>query len=154
VKGQHGVSKMESGLQLDVLYQDSDLAKIRVSASNDVFGGTADVYLGLGQLAEVAAQLEGFPTGFEDSREITLGSFEPQSAGGGVSMRFYCVDRSGHAYVETKIESDQDSAGKVQSAILLVPIEASAVDLFVDELRRVNSGKATTACLKTTAPVR
>ena len=138
---------METGFQFDVLYRDSDLVKVRVSAWNGAFAGTSDVYLGIGQLGEIAKQLQGFAKSVSDTREVMLGTFGPESAGGGVSMRLYCVDRSGHAYVETKMESDQDAAGKVESVTLLVPIEAGAVDCFGDELRRLDTGAAQTASL-------
>lgn len=97
---------MEPGFQFGVIYRDNDLVKLRVSAWNGAFGGTSDVYLRVSQLNEVAEQLEGFPNSISDSREIILGTFDPESAGGGVYMRFYCTDRSGHAHVDVKIESD------------------------------------------------
>src|ERR1700722_4810161 len=105
---------MDIGFQVSVVYRDDDLVKVRVTAWNGLFGGTAEVYLGIGQLAEVAAQVQGFPRNLSDNREVILGSFGPDSAGGCIWMRFSCIDRSGHAYVETKIESDHDSAGKAQ----------------------------------------
>ena len=83
-----------------------------------------------------------------------MGTFGPESGGGGVSMRFYCVDRSGHACVDTKIESDRDSAGRVQSAMLLMPIEAGSVDSFVDEMFNLDRGAAKTACLRATLVLR
>jgi hypothetical protein len=82
-----------------------------------------------------------------------LGTFGTESAGGGMSMRFRCIDRSGHAFVETKIESDRDSGGRVQSATLLLPIEAGAVDSFVDDLCRLDAGTAATAYLRATVAV-
>ncbi len=144
---------MEMGFQFEVLYRDNDLLKVRVSAWNGTFGGAADVYLGTNQLGEVATHLRGFPKSISDIREVILGTFDPKSAGGGVNMRLYCVDRTGHAYVETKIESDRDSAGRVQSATLLVPIEAGAVDSFVDELLKLDTGAVATACLRATVAV-
>jgi hypothetical protein len=140
----------EIGFQFSVLYRDNDLVKVRVSASNSVFRGVADLYLGTDQLSEVATQLRGFPKSVSDIREVTLGTFGPDSAGGGVSMRFYCIDRSGHACVETRIEADRDSTGRAQSAVLLVLIEASGVDSFVEELRRLNAGTAAAAYLRAT----
>jgi hypothetical protein len=145
---------METGFQFDVLYRDNDVVKVRVSASNSVFRGTADVYLGTGRLGEVAKALQGFPRSISDTREVLLGSFDPESAGGGVSMRLYCIDRSGRVYVETNIESDQDSGGRVQSAMLFVPIEPAAIDAFVDDLRSLDSGATTTAYLRATAASR
>jgi hypothetical protein len=138
----------EIGFQFRVLYRDNDLVKVRASAWNGVFGGAADVYLGSGRLGEIASQLRGFPEGSSDSREITLGTIGSESAGGGMSMHFYCIGQSSHAFVETNIESDCDSKGKVQSARLLLPIEANAIDLFVAELRRLDIGTAATACLR------
>jgi hypothetical protein len=143
-------SDMETGFKFDLLYRDNDLVKVRVSAGNSTFGGTADVYLRTGQLGELASQLQGFPKTLSDTRQVLLGTFDPESAGGGVSMRFYCVDRSGHIRVETKIESDGDSAGRVQSAMLLVPIEPGAIDLFVEDLRGLDAGVTATACLRAT----
>lgn len=145
------IMEMQTGVQCEVLYRDNDLDKIRVSAWNGFFGGAADVYLPAGQLGEVASQLQGFPKNVIDNREVTMGTFDPESAGGGVSMRFFCIDRSGHAYVEMKIESDRDVSGRVQSAMLLVPIEASAIDAFISELHRLDTGEAATACLRASA---
>ena len=56
-----------------------------------------------------------------------------------MSTRFYCVDGSGHSYVDSRIESDYDSARKSQSAVLSLPIEAAAVDSLVEELRCLNA---------------
>src|SRR5438552_6861126 len=124
---------MEIGFEFKVIYSDVHLIQVRIFVWNGAFGGTADVYLGFDQLEEVAKKLQGFPNQLSDAREVMLGDF----AGGGVSMKFYCVDRSGHAYVECKIQSDRDSEGRVQSATLFIPVEAAAVDSFVEELRRV-----------------
>ncbi|HMK29698.1 MAG TPA: hypothetical protein VK473_08455 [Terriglobales bacterium] len=146
-------AREEIGLQLKVLYRDSDLIKARVFAWNGTFGGISDIYLAIDQLAGVAEQLQGFPQGISDSREVMLGTFDPTSAGGGMSMRFYCIDRSGRAYVDTKIESDQDSSGGVQSVALSLPIEGGAVDSFVGELRSLDAGERATAYLRGTASV-
>jgi hypothetical protein len=52
---------MELGFQLTALWNDADVIEIRVTAWNGLFGGTADVYVAIGQLGKIAAQLEGFP---------------------------------------------------------------------------------------------
>lgn len=124
------------------------MIKVRVSAWNGLFGGASDVYVGVDQLGEAAAQLEGFPKTLSDVREVMLGAFGPEYAGGGVSMRFYCADGSGHSYVDSRIESDYESARKSQSAVLSLPIEAAAVDSFVEELRCLNAERKGAAHLK------
>jgi hypothetical protein len=40
-------------------------------------------------------------------------------------MRFYCADRAGHAYVESKIESESESACVVQCAVISMPLSAN-----------------------------
>ena len=144
---------MEPGFQFRVLYRDNDLLKVRISAWNGSFGGEGDVYIGTDELGIIGAQLRGFPNSISDIREVVLGDFDSESAGGGVKMRFYCVDRAGHAYVDAKIESDRDSVGRVQSATLSAPIEANAVDSFVDDLRSLDLGTAATASLRATVAV-
>jgi len=141
---------MDIGFQFEVIYKDRDFLEVRVSAWNGTFGGMADVYVGIGRLEETAETLKGFPNRLSDTREITLGGFGPDSAGGAVSMRFYCRDASGHAYIESRIESDSSSGKPMQSVSLSLPIEATAVDTFVDELRRLGSNKSGVAHLERT----
>jgi hypothetical protein len=126
---------MEIGLQLEVIYQDNDLVEVRVSAWNSLFGGSSDVYLNKGELRELAGKLRGFPNS--------------PSAGGRVLINFHCTDGSGHAHVEAKIESN-DAAGSRQSAILFLPIEASAVDSFVDALSGLEESVNAAAFLTST----
>ncbi len=139
---------MDIGFRFEVIYKDSYLLEVRLSAWNGAFGGAADLYVGIGQLEETAAKLKGFPNHPSDTREVILGDFGPKSAGGGVSMRFYCTDASGHASVESKIESDSLSGKPAQCVTLSLPIEAAAVDSFVDELRRLGADGTGIARLK------
>jgi hypothetical protein len=139
---------MDIGFRFEVIYKDSDLLEVRISAWNGAFGGTADVCARIGQLEETAAKLKGFPNHASDTREVILGDFGPKSAGGGLSMRFYCTDSSGHASVESKMESASLPSKPVQCVILSLPIEAAAVDLFVDELRRLGADRAGIARLR------
>lgn len=138
----------EVGFQLDVLWHDEDLFDIRASAWNGAFGGVAEMYVAIGGLEEIAAKLSGFPRDPKDIREIVLGAFGREFAGGAVSMKFYCVDRAGHVYVESKIESESESAGVVQYAIICMPVEAAAIDSFVCDLRRLEKDRQGTAILE------
>jgi hypothetical protein len=139
---------MDVGFQFEVIYKDAHLLEVRISAWNGSFGGAAEVYVGLDQLEETAKKLQRFPRDPSDVRDVTFGAFGPKSAGGGVSMRFYCADRAGHTYVDSKIESDYDSAGKAQSVIMTLTIEPAAVDSFVEELGRLGADQAGKAYLK------
>ena len=137
----------EVGLRVDVVWHDEDVFIIRVSVWNGQFGGTAETYVAIGDLNEMAKKLSGFPRSPADAREIVVGSFGREFAGGAASMRFYCADSAGHAYVEVKIESEFESAGVVQYVIISMPIEAAAVDLFVGDLSRLETERSGTAML-------
>lgn len=139
---------MEAGLRFEIIYKDVHLVEVRVSAYNGLFDGVADVYVGLGDLEETAETLRGFPSNLSDVREVTFGGFGPKSGGGAVSMRFYCSDGVGHTYLDSKIESDHDSAGKAQSAFMTLAFEPAALDSFVEDLRRLGVEKAGQAYLK------
>jgi hypothetical protein len=67
---------MKLGIHISVLYNDEHLLKLRVSASNGVFAGQADVYADSDALAEMAGTLKGFPNGRDDEREFEMGTFD------------------------------------------------------------------------------
>ena len=138
---------MNIGFQFDVTYKDNELIELRTSAWNGAFGGRADVYVGIAQLQVIASSLRGFPSHPADTREVMFGAFGPGSAGGGVSMRFHCADGSGHAYVESTIESGEKTASVPETVTLLLPIEASAVDAFVEQLHHLSVNAVGTALL-------
>src|ERR1700685_3357886 len=133
------------GIRFEVVYKDVHLVEVRISAWNGTFGGTSDVYIGQDRLGKTAAEIRGFPRNPADVREIMLGS--NSGPGNHVSMRFYCTDSSGHASVDSTIKSAPDAAGKIQSATFSLPIEALAVDSFVEDLQRLSSSAAGVAIL-------
>jgi hypothetical protein len=136
------------GLELELIWKDEDMFELRVSAWNGSFGGVANICVGIGRLKEIASRLSGFPTNPSDEREIVLGTFGREFAGGAARMRFYCADRAGHAYLESKIESEFESVGVVQNVVISMPIEAAAVDVFVEELGQMEAQASGTARLK------
>ena len=136
------------GFEFQVIWFDSDAIELCVSAWNGTFGGTADIYEAIGDLEEAAAQLRGFPRNPSDRREIILGNFDRKYAGGGVKMRFHCIGGAGHSFVEATIDSNCETAGTFQTAMLSMPVEAASVDVFVQELQRVGANRAGKAYLK------
>jgi hypothetical protein len=139
---------MDVGFKFRVLWHGTDVINLGVSAWNGAFGGLADIYEGIGDLRVAAAQLHGFPKNPEDTRELVFGNFDRKYAGGGVRMRFHCVDGAGHAYVEATIDSNCQSGGTVQTVLLAMPVEAAAVDTFIRELERLEDEREGTAHLK------
>ncbi len=138
----------EVGFRVEIIYADADLNEIRVSAWNGAFGGATDIYVKIGGLAELAAKLTGFPRDPSDVREFILGEFGREFEGGAVSMKFYCIDQAGHAYVESRIESNTESARVWQAATLAMPVEAAGIDRFVEDLRLLEKEKVGVALLE------
>jgi len=143
-----GVKFMYIGFEFRVVWHDNDVINLCVSAWNGAFGGLAEIYEGIGDLREAAAQLRGFPKNPSDIREVVFGNFDRKCAAGGLRMRFHCVDGAGHAYVEATIDSNYKSGGTVQTVVLAMPVEAAAVDSFVQELERLEAEKAGAAHLQ------
>jgi hypothetical protein len=145
-------SAMDTGFRFEIIWNDNDVFEVRAAAWNGQFGGAADVYVQIGGLAAAAAKLEGFPNEPSDTREILFGAFGADWAGGAVSMRFYCKDAAGHAFVEARIESDYNGAHTAQSVHLFAAIEATAVDTFAIELRRLETNLRGIAVLRASGP--
>jgi hypothetical protein len=139
---------MYVGFKFRVLWHDDDVLNLGISAWNGAFGGLAEIYAGIGDLRDAAAQLRGFPKNPADMREVVFGNLDRKWAGGGVKMRFHCVDGAGHAYVEATIDSNCQSGGTVQNVVFAMPVEAAAVDSFVQELERLEDERAGAAHLK------
>jgi hypothetical protein len=139
---------MDIGFELQLIWHDNDVLNLRISAWNGAFGGVAEVYEAIGDLQAAATQLRGFPNSPADRREVIFGNFDRKFAAGGVSMRFHCIDRSGTAYVEATIDAKYETGGTVQTVVLAMPVEAAAVDKFVEELERLESNRSGTARLR------
>src|SRR5579884_290996 len=112
--------EMEIGLTIGVVYQDNDLIEVRVCVWNGKFGGATNAYVGVGELEEAAVKLRGFPTHAADTREIVLGAFGSDSAGGGVRIRLRCTDAAAHISAKVDIESEHGDAGTFESATLFL----------------------------------
>ena len=49
-------------------------------------------------------------------------------------MHFYCTGGAGHAHVEATFNAGSEVAGTIQTALLSMPLEAAAIDAFVQQL--------------------
>ena len=138
---------MHPGVILEAVYSDDDLIEVIASATNGAFAGATSVYVGIGELETAASTLAGFPASPRDVRDLALGAFGREWAGGGVSLRFYCVDGAAHAFVNVRIESHIEHGGVVQTTNLAIPIEPAAVDVFVAEMRKLGESRRGSASL-------
>lgn len=128
------------GIEFEVVWSDQDVIELRVRCSSGSFYGDTRMYSGHDGLPNMADILSGFPLDAKDSRTVELGTFDPSMAGGGIHMRFYCVDAVGHAAVLAKLRTDHcKSMGEAQSVCLYIPVEAGAIDGFVTQARSLGS---------------
>jgi hypothetical protein len=67
-------------------------------------------------------------------------------------MRFWCKDAAGHTFVEARIEFEYDGANKAQSVLFVASVDATAVDTFVIDLRRMESERQGVALLRASRP--
>jgi hypothetical protein len=135
------------GLEFQEIWNDADMIEVRVSAWNGAFGGATRVYVGIGRLEEAAASLRGFPNNPFDTRDLTFKGLGTGHARGDVSLRFFCLGGAAHAWMEARIESAYDLTRPAQSVLLALPIEAAAIDVFVDQLHRLGATRSGVARL-------
>ena len=138
---------MDRCLRIKYLYHDQDILELEASVWNGRFGGTTQLYVGRGELAEVARSLERFPKARSDEREVTLGSFGAESAGGALQLRFACTDWALHAQLTVLIESAGSAFGFDESARVVSGIEPAAIDEFIPKLRQIETDLTGEACL-------
>jgi hypothetical protein len=139
---------VENGITLKVIWFDEHLLEALFSCSNGYFSGQAEIYLAVDAASKLADALRGFPSSPTDSRDFELGTFNPEHADGGVQMHFYRLDSAGHAAVDVRLRGDACKAlGEIESVALRIPIEAAAVDNFIQQLRTIGKTIGASASL-------
>lgn len=136
------------GIQFEIVWWDQDVVEYRVQCSNGSFSGDVKIYANHDDLGNAAETLSGFPVSPEDSRTVELGTFDAHAAGGGVRIEFFCADAAGHAIASVKMRDDGCRAmGEAQSACVLLPVEAGAIDSFVSQIRSTECATGANAFL-------
>jgi hypothetical protein len=142
---------VENGISLEVIWFDEveDLLEVVFRCGNGYFSGQAELYVSGGVLSKLANALSGFPSRPDDFRDFELGTFNPKHADGGARMHFYCSDAAGHAAVEVKLRGDACSGvGEMESVALRIPIQAAAVDNFIQQLGALSKTIGASAILR------
>ena len=143
---------METGIRISVIYTEEYLLQLRVAASNGFFAGRAEVYGHHSDASDFASALRGFPSRADDVREFELGPMSIDSAAVGAKFRFYCVDPVGHSLAEVTLRHDPyRPGGSFDSAVFSIPVESSAVDMFVDQLKQMSPSVGQSAWLAAAA---
>ena len=101
----------------------------------------------------MAQSLKGFPSSAKDSRELELGTFNPNHADGGVRLYCYCRDSVGHALLEVKLRGDAcKGLGEPESVALLLPIEAASIDSFLSQIGTMDTEQIGATAFLSMAP--
>ena len=115
---------MENGINLEVIWFDEveDFLEAVFRCSNGCFSGQAEIYVSCGDLSEFVNTLQGFPNRPDDFRDFEIGTLNPDYAGGGARMHFFCEDAAGHAAVEVKLRGSAcKGLGEMESVALRSP---------------------------------
>jgi hypothetical protein len=135
-------------LEIAVVWNDPDMQEVEVSASSGMFSGKVNLYVGPNELQELAEQLDGFPCGRNDTRELALGQNDLPGYGK-ASFIFYCKDSTGHVALEMALQSTQAySLRGNESATIVIPAVAGDIDRFTAELRTINNRVGARAVLQ------
>jgi hypothetical protein len=138
---------MHAALRITVIWHDDDVVQLRVTGSNGRFAGQADTYVSPADFDGLPDSLVGFPSSTSDVRELELGAFGPDSAGGGVRLRFSCRDSAGHTQVEARFEGDHVGSAPPEAALVYAEFEPAAFDQFVTGLRHIARNRSGEAIL-------
>lgn len=137
---------MDAGLWIAYRWHDIDVLEVKIKASNGEFSGLAQAYINHDDPRKAAEILEGFPRTSSDTRTLSFGTMDPEFAGGGALLRFFCTDGSGHAAIEVQMMGGAEPmlnrwSRPPQTAHFFANIEANAIDDFVRELRAFDPRK-------------
>jgi hypothetical protein len=136
----------KSYLKLRAIWKDDHMFEVSVSASNGRFYGTIEVYETSESLSAFAKSLTGYPKNSE-SLQHEMGIRDGYSH---FSMKFYCLDSTGHVGVRISLEEDlvrqpHHPDGKNKTTFEF-DTEINSIDRFQAELLRLaidQAGEAT-----------
>ncbi len=127
------IDNRKSFLELKVIWKDDDMFELKVTASNERFFGTTEVYDTSDSLTSFAKSLIGYPT---DDKTLVHEAGEKNSYAY-FSMKFYCIDKAGHIGVQINLEENvateyrQEEKDKLTLEIV---VEPNAIDNFQKQL--------------------
>ena len=126
-----------SRLAITIVANDEDYVLIDVSAADGRFAGATELYGGDECTRQIAIGLQGFPRTPEDRHVVVLGSKEQSVAGGWVEIVCRCLDLAGHVMLEISIvDKYREQPLEERTVRVHLPVEASAIDMFVEQLSR------------------
>jgi hypothetical protein len=141
------LQEIPARLVLSLLDNDPDYLLFNVSVADGSFAGSTRIYAGHEVVSELRSVLNAFPRSVGDNREIVLGAFGPKFAGGAVRLNFRTLDRAGHAVLDAELEDEPNLDVAPRTVAVRMPVDASSIDSFLQELGHVTSKPGATAVL-------
>ena len=144
-------ARLRPRVQLSRVWSDDDLLEIAVVASSEHFAGQTSLYARHADASDLAAVLDGFPSGCSNRRPFELGQTDLIGYGN-VRGTFYCVDTKGQLALRLEISRNASNAAELsESCELLIRLRPADLDNFVSELREFGTAGRVTASLAPSA---
>ena len=135
-------------LSIELVWEDSELEELHISASNGRYSGIAQVYFALGDIEDLANRIRGFPQAVSQEVIFSGGAEDSDSF---VRLVFRCVDGVGHTVVKVSlVEVFREYAGptirgRVEFELLFEPL---ALDEFSRDLEQMAKRRIPRALLR------
>ena len=126
-------------LSIELVWEDSDLEELLISASNGRYSGMAQVYFALGDIEDLANRIRGFPLTLSHEVIFSGGAEDSDSF---ARLVFRCVDGVGHTLVKVNLaEVFQEYArptlrGRVELELLFEPLALDEFSRDLDQMAR------------------
>lgn len=136
---------LKSFLKLQVIWKDNDMFELQITAGNGRYWGTTEVYDTSTSLFDFTQTLTGFPK--DNNHLFYEAGYKERYAF--FSMKFYCIDNSGHVGVEINLEENvatEFRPEKKHKLRLEIIVEPNAIDNFqkvLIQLAKKQEGTAT-----------
>jgi len=140
-------------LTIELVWEDTDLEELSISADNGRYSGTAKVYFAQGDVQLLANSIRGFPK-TNSHREVFSGGREDDDDLSFAKLVFHCVDGAGHAVVDVTLAESLVHHARPSTrnrAELELRFEPLALDEFCRELYAIARRTTNQAVLRGTA---
>jgi hypothetical protein len=135
-------------LKIEVIWLDDHMLELCLSISSADFAGRASFYAAFDEPARFAKHIEGFPSNTDDIREYEFGGAGMRDYCG-AKVRLSCTDGSGHLVLQVTVHKNPDGLKAVaESATVQLHSVPAAVDVFVEDLRRMKAQVGEVAVLQ------
>lgn len=129
---------MDRGITITAVWRDVYMIELLIEARSEHFSGAVREYTGRPELQSAIISLAGFPQGRNDRRAIELG---------GARLNFYTVSAAVHPQVEVHLKANELQPSPLESATIIIPVEAAGIDSFLCQLQHLAETEEGTAYL-------